>query len=466
MTGVAIVGGGISGLAAAYYLSRGQIPCTLFECRERTGGLLRTERAHGCLLEAGPDSWLAEKRWMRSFVEELGLGAQVIGSNDRRKRTYVVRDERLVPLPDSMRMLAPAKPWQILTTRLFGPAAKARIIAEWFHRPGTRPDRSVAEFVREHFGTEAVAYLAQPMMAGVYGAQPDHLSAMQVMPRFVEYERRYGSILRGTFRNRRRRMDGPLFLTLRDGLGSLVGALERRIEEHCEVVHRRVLRVRRQGCRWTLRLDEGSFEADAVILAVPAHEAGRLLQGEIPDLAGHLGTIRYTSSVVVALSYRRDDFGHPLDGFGFLVPSIERASVAACTWVGTKFEGRAGPDRVLLRAFLTGDRAKEALQADDESVARMVAAELRGWMGFDAPLLGSRVYRWPGSMPAYGVGHDRLVRSIEQRLATLPGLLLAGNGYTGLGIPDCIRRSRQLAETIIDARRRRSKLTQGNGGQS
>ncbi len=466
MKGVAIVGGGVSGLAAAYYLSRHHIPCTLFEREARTGGLLQTERVHGCLVEAGPDSWLAEKRWMRSLVEELGLGGQVMGSNDRLRRTYIVRNGRLVPLPDSMHLLVPAKPWQVLTTRVFGPATKARMLAEWFHRPRERPDRSVAEFVRDHFGTEAVNRLAQPMMAGVYGAQPEDLSARQVLPRFAEYERRYGSILRGLVRHRGRRSPDPLFLTLRDGLGALVGALQRRIEGHCEIVHRAVLQIRRHGCRWRLGLDGETFEAAAVILAVPAHEAGRLLQSTAPGLTGDLGAIPYSSSAVVALAYPSEDFRHPLDGFGFLVPGIERARVAACTWVGTKFDGRAGPGRVLLRAFLTGSRAEDVMRAEDEGVVRAVDSELRGWMGFDTQLIGSRVYRWPRAMPAYGVGHDRLVRSIERRLLALPGLLLAGNGYSGLGIPDCIRRSREVAETFVkDCRRQRPDLMPDNAGR-
>ncbi len=466
MTSVAVVGGGVSGLAAAYYLVRQRIPCTLFEREARTGGLVRTERAHGCLVEAGPDSWLAEKRWMRSFVEELGLGGQVIGSNDRLRRTFVVRNRRLVPLPDSMRMLAPAKPWQILTTRLFGPVTKVRMAAEWFRRPGERPERSVADFVRDHFGSEAVDYLAQPMMAGVYGAQPEDLSAPLVMPRFVEYERRYGSILRGTFRNRRQRTGDPLFLSLRGGMGTLIGALERRIDGHCEIVHRPVLRLQRRDGRWSLGLDEGSFEADIVILAIPAHESGRLLQAVAPALARDLCAIRYSSSAVVALAYARAGFGHPLDGFGFLVPSVERASVAACTWVGTKFEGRTDPGRVLLRAYLTGDRAEEMMQADDRVATSWVEPELRGWMGFGGPLVGSRVYRWKRSMPAYGVGHEQLVRSIDEGLEALPGMLLAGNGYTGLGIPDCIRRSQELAQTVVAARggRGRQDLMQDSAG--
>lgn len=466
MKRVAVVGGGISGLAAAYYLGRRGIPCTLFEREPRTGGLVRTERAHGCLVEAGPESWLAEKRWMRSFVEELGLGGQVIGSNDHRRKTFVLRAGRLLPLPDSMRLLVPARPWQVVTTRLFGPATKARIAMEWFRSPVERPDRSAADFVRDHFGSEAVERLAQPMMAGVYGVQPEDLSARLAMPRLVEYERRYGSILRGTFLNRRRRSEGPLFLTLRDGMGSLVAALQHRIERHCRIVHSPVQWLGRKGTGWTVGLEEGAFEADALILAVPAHAAGGLLRRVDPRLAASLRSVSYTSSVVVALSYPREGFGHPLDGFGFLVPRAEGASVAACTWASTKFDGRSAPGRVLLRAFLTGKSAEQAIRRGNRAVAGSVEAEVRGWMGIRATLLGSRVYRWPKAMPAYGLGHESLLRSIDERLAALPGLLLAGNGYTGLGIPDCVRRSEGLAAAIgrAGAGRDRPVLTRTASG--
>ena len=448
MRRVAIVGGGVSGLAAAYYLGCKGIPCTLFESQPRPGGLIRTDRARGCLIEAGPDSWLAEKRWMRDFVEELGLGRQILGSNDRMRRTFVARKGRLVAMPDSMRLLAPSKPWQVATTSLLGPMAKARMAMEWFRRPVERGDRSVADFVRDHFGTEAVDYLAQPLIAGVYGASPELLSARQTIPRFVEYERRYGSILRGTFRNRHRTAGDSLFLTLRDGMGSLIEALERRVSGHCEIAHERVRDLRRCEGVWNLGTEGGAFAAETVILATPAHEASRLAATADSALAELLGRIDCLSSAVVALTYPGNDFGHSLGGFGFLVPSAEGGSIAACTWVNTKFAGRSPADTVLLRAFLTGRDADWALDAEDSAVSFRADRELRKWMGFRQIADGSRVYRWNKAMPVYTVDHDGLMRAIDQRLARLPGLLLAGNGYSGLGIPDCVRRSQRVAEAV------------------
>ena len=274
MKQVAIVGGGVSGLSAAYYLGRKGVASKLFEKRSRLGGTILTERLDGCLLEAGADSWLAEKTWMLDLARDLGIGSQVIGSNDSRRRTFVVRGGRLVPLPESMRLLAPSKPWQIATTPLLGLPAKMRFAVEWFRRPAEHGDRSVADFVRDHFGDEAVEYIAQPMLAGVYGSPPERLSANQVIPRFVDYERTHGSILRGVFANRQRNPPNPLFLTLRDGMGSLVAALEHAVSGTCEIVHDEVMRLERSVNGWHLHCAERSAVADTVVLATPAHEAG------------------------------------------------------------------------------------------------------------------------------------------------------------------------------------------------
>lgn len=448
MRPVAIVGGGISGLAAAYFLGRAEIPTRLFECRSRLGGIIRTDTLASCRVEAGPDSWLAEKTWMLDLVRELGLGHQVIGSNDARRRTYIVRDGRTVPLPDSMRLLAPAKPWQALTTPLFSPATKVRMALEWFRRPSRQPDRSVAAFVRDHFGSEAVDYLAQPLLSGVYGSPPEALSAQSVIPRFVEYERRYGSILRGTFANRHVKSRLPMFQTLRGGMGVLIDALLSRVEGSCEVVRDRVLGLGRDSEGWSLHLRGGSCAADTVVLAVPAFEAGRLTSSVAPRLARLLAGIEYTSSVVAALIYPRPGFGHALDGFGLLVPRAEQGDVAACTWASTKFAGRSPGDRALLRAFITGSGAERAMAASDGAILRRTDAELRKHMGFQADPIAGAAFRLAKAMPRYGVGHGERQTEIERQLRRLPGLHLTGNGYDGLGIPDCVRRSERVAAAI------------------
>lgn len=448
MKRVAIVGGGISGLATAYYLSRSGIGCTLFEQRAELGGLIRTEEVDGCLVEAGPDSWLAEKAWMLDLIRELGLGDQVVGSRDEQRRVFVVRDGRPRAVPESMGLLAPKKPWQLATTRLLSLGGKARFATEWLRRPRSFEERSVADFVLDHFGSEVLEYLAQPMLAGIYGSPPDKLSADEVIPRLVEYERRYGSVMRGAFRNRHRRPQGSLFQTLRDGLQTLVTAMERAIRPTCEVVHEGVAHVATSESGWRVRCEGTSLDFDDLVLATPAHEAGRLLAETASGLAALLGRIRYTSSVVAALVYPAADFGHALDGFGLLVPRCEGGSLAACTWVNTKFAGRAPADKILLRAFLAGESADRALRSDSDEVLREADAELRRWMGFRPPLTTGIVRRWERSLPQYAVGHKDVVIQLEDAARRFRGLHLAGNGYSGLGIPDCIRRSRGIAEAI------------------
>ena len=461
MPRVAIIGGGVSGLSAAYYLGRLGIPCTLIERRQRLGGIIRTERFGDCLVEAGPDSWLAEKAWMLELVRELGLGRQVIPSNDDRRRTYVVRHGRAVPLPESMRLLAPSRPWQAGTSRLLGLASKARMAGEWFRRPAKHPDRSVAQFVEDHFGREAVEYVAQPMLAGIYGCPPENLSANSVIPRFVEYERKHGSLLRGAWKNRHRQSKGALFLTLRDGMESLAGALRQHLPGTCRIVADEALDVRRSAAGWRVRAAQGAWEAADVIVATPACEAGRLLAAVDAALAERLQDITYTPSLVVALVYPQQGFGHPLDGFGLLIPRAEGGPVAACTWMNTKFAGRAGAGRVLLRAFLAGEAAAGLLGASDESVIALAAAELQRRMGIGTAPLVARAYRWPAAMPQYAVGHVTTVGRIGEALLRHPGLHLAGNGYAGLGIPDCVRRSERIAQEI--AARGESLTTPGAG---
>lgn len=448
MKRVAIVGGGISGLATAYYLSRSGIGCTLFEQRTELGGLIRTEEVAGCLVEAGPDSWLTEKAWMLDLIRELGLGDQVIGSRDEQRRVFVVRDGRARAIPESMRLFAPAKPWQLATTSLLSLRGKARFATEWFRRPRTLRERSVADFVLDHFGSEVLEYLAQPMLSGIYGSPPDKLSADEVIPRLVEYERRYGSVMRGAFRNRHRRPRGSLFQTLRDGLQTLVTAMETAIRPACEIVHERVSHVTISERGWQVRREGGSVDFDDLVLATPAHEAGRLLAGLGSGLADLLNRIRYTSSVVTALVYPAADFGHSLNGFGLLVPRCEGGSLAACTWVNTKFAGRTPADKILLRAFMTGESADRALQADSDKILSEADAELRRWMGFRSPLTTGIVRRWERSLPQHAVGHKDLVFRLEDAARQFRGLHLAGNGYGGLGIPDCIQRSRRIAESI------------------
>ncbi len=452
MKPVAIIGGGISGLSAAYYLSREGIPSTLIEAEERLGGVIRTDRVNGCLVETGPDSWLARKPWALDLAREIGLENQIIGSNDDRRKTYIARRGELIPIPEGMQLLAPAKLMPVVFSRLFGIRTKLRMGLEWFRRPDQRPDRSVAEFVRDHFGEEWNERLAQPMLAGVYGGAPEQLSADCVLAMLVEYERRCGSIVRGALKNRPEKAEEPLFLTLKDGLGTLIDALQRAVAPLSRFVSGRVLQVERDGGGWRVRLEDGMIEAEHVVAAVPAHEAARLLRRASGELSEVLDSIPYNSAVVSGLIYRRRGFDHPLNGFGMLIPRTERRSLAACTWVETKFDHRTSDEATLLRAFFTGAAADALMNAPDDAIQATARAELSSLMRCHARPVAYRIGRLPQSMALYIVGHGSRLARIGDFLKRFPGLHLGGNGYDGVGIPDCIRRSQAIALAITENR--------------
>jgi oxygen-dependent protoporphyrinogen oxidase len=448
---VAIVGGGISGLACAYYLSKSGISPVLIETRPRLGGVIQTEHVEGCVIEAGPDSFLSAKPAAMDLIREVGLAAEVIGSNDHLRKTYVWKNGRLVALPDGLMMMVPTRILPMVTTPLVGWATKIRMGLELLHGPRVRnQDQSVAEFVQAHYGAEAVDYLAEPLLAGIYGGSPSQLSVRSVLPRFLEMEAKYGSLAKGVLAERRAAASQPnhvpLFRTLKGGLGTLVDALCRSLEGKIEVVHGRAAAVERTQSAFRIRIEGDWLEADQVVLACEAHRAAELSpDGRMAEL---LAGVAYGSSMTVALGFRAADFPRPLDGFGFLVPKKERRRLVACTSVGTKFPNRVPEGQVLLRCFLGGTDDPRVLDESDEAVATTVLDELHRIVGFQARPSFTRIFRWPRSMAQYSVGHEKRLAEVGERLATVPGLHLAGNAYAGIGIPDCIRTGRQAAEKV------------------
>jgi oxygen-dependent protoporphyrinogen oxidase len=453
---VAIIGGGISGLSAAYYLSQAGVPSTIVEARPRLGGVIQSEHVQGCVIEAGPDSFLSMKPAAMDLIRELGLADEVIGSNDHLRVTYVWKGGRLVPLPDGLQLMVPTKLIPLLTTRLLSWSTKIRMGMELFHPPGRRAeDQSVAEFVTQHYGAEAVDYLAEPLLSGIYGGSPSALSMGSVLPRFVELEAKYGSLTKGVLAelkaNRAQAGRLPLFRTLKSGLGQLVSALAARLAGRAKVLHGRAEAVERTGGGFRIRLEDGWLECPQLVLACEAHNAATLaarLDGRLAEL---LGGIACSSSMTVALGFPDSAFPRPLHGFGFLVPKRERRRLVACTWVGTKFSHRVPGGTTLLRCFLGGAEDAAILAESDDAIVAAVVDELHSIVGFRAAPAFSRIFRWPRSMAQYTVGHAARLAEIEARAAAIPGLQLAGNAYTGIGIPDCIRMGKQAAEAISRA---------------
>jgi oxygen-dependent protoporphyrinogen oxidase len=396
------------------------------------GGTVGSLLVEGCLLETGPESWLAAKPWAEELIRELGMGDAVVGCNNAERRTYVLRHGHFVPLPEGLQMLVPTKVVPVLETQLFGWGTKMRMGLEVFRSPKLTADRSVTEFVNDHFGQEAVEYLAEPLLAGVYGGAPEELSAASVLPKFVEYEQRFGSVVVGALREKRRPAGQPIFKTLRGGMGSLIDALKALVR-----VERAEVEAITPG--WSVYANGEWQTFDRVVVCCGAMRAAPLLAPLDPMLSALHASVPYTGSSIWTFGYRREDVKHALDAFGFLVPRSERNAIMACTWLGTKWRDRVPQDKAVFRCFSTDpDATRDAIEAD-----------LRRIMNISVEPLFAIHNRWPDSMPQYAVGHIARVEAIESRISKIPGIYLAGNAYHGIGIPDCVRSGKNAAEAVI-----------------
>ncbi len=462
MKRIAIIGGGISGLAAAFGLEghrrAGALEYVVFESSPRLGGVLVTERVDGCLVEAGPDSFLTEKPWASELCREIGLGDQLIGSNDADRKTYILVKGKLVAMPDGLMFMVPTKIAPTVLSSLFSARTKLQMTREWFHPPRKADsDETVASFVERHYGSEMVDRLADPLLSGVYGGEASQLSVRAVLPRFAEMEARYGSLGRAMLAARRQVAHAPkgpmrpLFTSLKDGMQQMLDAVVSRLFPSALRPDTLVQSVQPQSTGWVVSAGYASDQFDAVIVATSAQAAAVLVQITSSDLAAELAGIQYTSSVTVNLGYDRSVRLSLPPGFGFLIPRSEGKRMLAATFVHNKFPHRAPPDRALLRCFIGGARNQQVLQASDEEIVRIVREELRQIIGLTADPQFTRIYRWKGAMAQYGVGHLERLQRIEGLLRDLPGLALAGNGYRGIGVPDCIRSGKDAAQKALIA---------------
>ncbi|MBA3975951.1 MAG: protoporphyrinogen oxidase [Candidatus Solibacter sp.] len=446
-----IVGGGITGLSAAYELVRLGRPAVLIEQQAQLGGVIQTETVDGCVLEQGPDSFLTAKPAAAELIRELGLGGEIIASNDHGRVTYVVRKGRLVPLPDGLMMMVPTRIMPVAASPLLGWATKARMGLEYFHKPpDAHRERSVGEFIRQHYGSETVDYLAEPLLSGVYGGDVERLSVDSVLTRFVEIEAKYGSLTKGVLAARKaaagREKAAPLFQTMKGGLAQLTAELERRITPACQVVrHRAEAAERTSDGRWRVRAGGEWIGGADLIFACPAYAAGALLNTVNSQIAALLSGIEYSSSMTVALVYRQDRIPALPPGFGFLVPARERGVLVACTFTGAKFPHRVPDTHAVLRCFLGGAGNEAVLDSSDGDILSSVLDELHALLGWRVEPDRTRITRWRRAMAQYTVGHETRMRLIDDIRSTLPGLHLAGNAYSGIGIPDCIRTGRAAA---------------------
>ena len=453
---IVVVGGGISGLAAAQRLiDLGQTNVILLEASTRLGGTIETTQRDGFLLERGPDSFISEKPHALELARRLGLESQLIQTNEKFRRSFIVRNGRLRPVPEGFQLLAPSRIAPFLMTDIFRVAGIARMAADLFlprkANNGT-DDESLASFVRRRLGKEALERMAQPMVGGIYTADPETLSLRATLPRFLDMEQRHRSLILAMLRQGAAQKSGTsgarysLFLSFDRGMQVLVDAVTR-INADIRLGTRAQRLSVDQG--WTITTDKDEhLKAEAVCLAVPAYVAASLLNDVDEQLARKLRNIKYASTATINFAYKRSAIAHPLNGFGFVVPFIEKRSVIACTFSSVKFSGRAPDDHVLLRAFAGGALQPEIFALDEAEMAKRVETDLRELLGISEPPLFTEVAKWERSMPQYEVGHLDRVKEMESAANELPGLALAGNAYRGAGIPDCIRSGEAAAESL------------------
>lgn len=462
---VAVIGGGIAGLVAAFHLRELSaareypLEVMLFE-RERTlARALGTIREDGFVMETGADSFISDKPWALDLARRLGLESELIGTQNQFRKVYVVHGGRLLEIPEGFSLLAPTRFWPVLKSPLFSLRGKLRMALEpLVARRRESGDESLAAFVTRRLGREVLDRVVQPLAGGIYTADPAVLSLQATMPRFCEMERRHGSLYRA-FRASRAAAPGAtnaarwgLFVSFRRGMRTLVEALEARLGDSAAGLGTAVAGLTRttDGRRWQLRMADGSgLVTDAVVLATPAFAAGRMLEPFAPQLARRLDGIGYTSAATVNLAWHASDCDGVPRGFGFVVPTIERRKIIAATFSSLKFAERAPEGKILMRAFLGGALQDRMTQLDDQAMVDAVRDEFRALLGIAAEPILARVRRWENAMPQYTVGHLARVAEIERGLAELPALALAGAAYRGVGVPDCVHSGEQAAEAVF-----------------
>ncbi len=442
----AIVGAGISGLSAAYFLQQHSDAWEihLYEAGLRVGGVIRTDHIEEAIIEAGPDSFLTQKKRAIELCKEVGLGDCLVGSNDSIRKTYIFHNGKLHVLPEGLFLMVPTKPYSFLATNLISWPGKFAAIPDLFLHP-EEEDLSVAQFIEKRFGRDILELIAEPMLAGIYGADVSKLGLQAALPQIWEMQKK-GSLIRNLMRRKTPPSGGrgdpggrppeSLFTTLSGGMESLVN----RLREKCTGIDLRlnsfVGAVVKEDGFWKIN----DHQYDIIVMATSSVPEIVSIHG--PGIASLIRSVRRNSAIVVTMMFK----GVRRDGFGWLVPRDERRSVLACTYVSNKFPARSRADRFLVRLFIGSDQAGFWLERSDDEIAREALSELKRIAGIEETPLFCKIYRWKDAMPEYGVGHKQLIETLEELRGKETGLYLTGNYFSGVGISDCV----QHAETVVE----------------
>jgi protoporphyrinogen/coproporphyrinogen III oxidase len=467
---VVIVGAGLTGLAAAHRLvsrssaSRRPTEVVVLEAKDRVGGAVWTDRAEGFTLEGGADSFITNKPWALNLCRELGLSDQIIGTDTRNRRSFVVRKGKLEPVPEGFVLMAPGRLLPLMASPILSIRGKLRMLMDLIlPRKADDTDESLAAFVRRRLGREALERLVQPLVGGIYTADPAELSLKATLPQYLAMEREHGSLILGAVRQAKQARSGEraasgarygMFASLADGMDTLPNTLLGALPPRTVRTGTSVRRIGRPdpGKPWVVELLDGPpIEAGGVILTTEGHASARLIDGFDPELALQLRSIPYASSAIVTVAYPRDRVAHPLDGFGVVVPAIEGRSILAASFLNVKFPSRAPIGTALIRVFVGGATQPGLFDLDDDELKTLVRGELTSLLGVSGEPILIEVARHARAMPQYTLGHLDRIAAIQLRAAQHSRLLLAGNAFNGVGIPDCIRSGQEAAAALLRA---------------
>lgn len=463
---MAIIGGGISGLAATFRLHElaPEVELALFESRDRLGGTLNTVETDGFLIEESADNYLTDPPTILKLAERLGMRDELINTEPSQRRAFVVHRGKLQPVPEGFTLMAPGRLWPILTTPVLSLRGKLRLAWERFVPPrgADESEESLAQFATRRLGREVFERIVQPLVAGIYGADSEQLSVAATLPRFIAMEREHGSLTRAAFAKAKARKQAAsesgarygMFVTPRRGASSLIEAMAARLPEGAVRRNTTVESLQRTDSAWQLSTtqdgDTETREFDAVVVAVPGPAAAKLLQPVARPLGERLAQIPYASAAILCLGYRREQFSRPLAGFGFVVPVAEDRPIMAASFSSNKFPGRAPDGQVLIRVFFGGALDAERVEAADEELKQIAQEQLGELIGVRGEPTLVKCVRWRGAMPQYHLGHQQLVAEIDEQVATLAGLELANNALRGVGVPQCVAEGERAAEAIAE----------------
>jgi oxygen-dependent protoporphyrinogen oxidase len=456
---VAILGSGVSSLAAAVVLKEAGVDFVIIEKENDLGGKIKTEYFNNFIIEAGPDSYLPEKFWSVQLIKKVGLEDEMLCSNDEHKGTFIYSEGKLHPLPEGVMLMVPTMIMLLLKSSLISWTGKIRMGLELFIPPKKDDsDESLAQFVTRRLGRECLEKIAEPLVAGIHTSNPDNMSVKATFPRFIEMEKKYGSLIKGMVQAMKNKpAPNPnakkmtYFMSLKNGMAQLVEACKKFIGEEKILTGKEIVSIKKINSKYIITTKEGFEDSfDYIIAGTPSFITASLIKDTDNKLSELLKKIEWSSSATISLAFKKNDIDVELKGFGFIVPKIENRRINACTWSSIKWSNRSPEDHILVRSFVGGGHHEELVDESDERLIEIVRSELKDIAGIKTEPQFAKVYRWYKGMPKYTVGHLDRISEIDNLLKNHKGLYLIGCSYKGIGIGDCVKSGFDAGKAVIE----------------